>query len=66
MTNANVDFIGTLEFADSAETDSLKDYQIKLYDSDGKLLQDSGTQYANTYYGINEFNYTFNYSFVNS
>ena len=59
----NVDVIGKVTYADPAETDTLKSYQIKLYDIDNQLLSDSGILYANTYSNINEFNYTFEYAF---
>ena len=59
----NVDLVGNLTFADSAETDTLKSYQIKLYDANNNLLSDSGLLYPNTYSNINEFNYTFEYVF---
>ena len=59
----NVDLVGNLTFADNAETDTLKSYQIKLYDANNNLLSDSGLLYPNTYSNINEFNYTFEYAF---
>ena len=59
----NVDVVGKLIYADSAETDTLKSYQIKLYDDKNVLLSDSGLLYTNTYSNINEFNYTFEYAF---
>ena len=59
----NVDVIGKLVYADNAETDTLKSYQIKLYDINNQLLSDSGIIYSNTYSNINEFNYTFEYAF---
>ena len=59
----NVDVVGRLTYADSAETDTLKSYQIKLYDINNQLLSDSGIIYSNTYSNINEFNYTFEYAF---
>lgn len=59
----NVDLVGNLTFADNAETDTLKSYQIKLYDANNILLSDSGLLYPNTYSNINEFNYTFEYAF---
>ena len=59
----NVDVVGKLIYADSAETDTLKSYQIKLYDDKNALLSDSGLLYTNTYSNINEFNYTFEYAF---
>ena len=59
----NVDVVGRLTYADSAETDTLKSYQIKLYDINNQLLSDSGVIYSNAYSNINEFNYTFEYAF---
>lgn len=59
----NVDVVGKLVYADSAETDTLKSYQIKLYDINNQLLSDSGVIYSNAYSNINEFNYTFEYAF---
>ena len=59
----NVDVVGRLTYADSTETDTLKSYQIKLYDINNQLLSDSGIIYSNAYSNINEFNYTFEYAF---
>ena len=59
----NVDVVGRLTYTDSAETDTLKSYQIKLYDINNQLLSDSGIIYSNAYSNINEFNYTFEYAF---
>ncbi len=59
----NVDIVGRLIYADPAETDTLKSYQIKLYDTNSQLLSDSGVLYTNAYSNINEFNYTFEYAF---
>ena len=59
----NVDVVGRLTYADPAETDTLKSYQIKLYDINNQLLSDSGTIYSNAYSNINEFNYAFKYAF---
>ena len=59
----NVDIVGKLIFLDPAETDTLKSYQIKVYNTDNQLLSDSGLLYSNTYSNINEFNYTFEYQF---
>ena len=59
----NVDIIGRLTYADSTEMDTLKNYQIKLYDINNQLLLDSGIIYSNAYSNINEFNYTFEYAF---
>lgn len=59
----NVDVVGRLTYADPAETDTLKSYQIKLYDINNQLLSDSGIIYSNAYSNINEFNYAFEYAF---
>lgn len=59
----NVEVVGKLTYADSAETDTLKSYQIKLYNINNQLLSDSGIIYSNAYSNINEFNYTFEYAF---
>ena len=59
----NVDVVGNLTFADENETDTLKSYQIKLYDINNNLILDSGILYSNSYSNINEFNYTFEYVF---
>lgn len=59
----NVDVVGRLTYTDPAETDTLKSYQIKLYDINNQLLSDSGIIYSNAYSNINEFNYTFEYAF---
>ena len=59
----NVDVVGRLIYAGPAETDTLKSYQIKLYDINNQLLSDSGVIYSNAYSNINEFNYTFEYAF---
>ena len=59
----NVDVIGKLNFSDPMETDTLKSYQIKVYNANDQLLSDSGLLYSNSYSNINEFNYTFEYQF---
>lgn len=58
---ANIDILGTLTFADKEETDSLKNYQIKLYNENKELLLDSGILYPNNYNGINSIQYTLEY-----
>lgn len=60
-STTNVDIVGKLTFADAAETDILKNYQIKLYNNLGTLLLDSGIQYSNNFSGINEINYSLKY-----
>lgn len=59
----NVDIVGNLTFVDKNETDTLKSYQIKLYDIKDNLLADSGILYSNSYSSVNDFNYTFEYEF---
>lgn len=58
--NYNPIIYGTLSFKDEEETERLKSYQIRLYDSNNQLLTDSGIQYTNT----NSFSYGLNYNFV--
>lgn len=60
---ANVRIVGELTFESDDETETLKTYEIKLYDENNKKILESGIQYANTYTSINEINYEFNYSF---
>lgn len=59
---ANTNILGRLQFANPEETDTLKDYQIKLYDDTDTILTDSGMLYANNYNEINSFNYTLKYN----
>lgn len=59
---SNVDIVGRLTFADSAEKDTLKQYQIKLYTEQDELLTDSGILYSNNYADPNEINYTVKYA----
>lgn len=58
--NYNPIIYGTLSFKNEEETERLKSYQVKLYDSNNQLLTDSGIQYTNT----NSFSYGLNYNFV--
>ena len=61
---ANTQILGKLTFEDEEETDVLKHYQIKLYDTEtNTLLSDSGIQYSNNYNDLNSFNYTLPYNF---
>lgn len=63
-SSADTRVIGNLTFADSNETEVLKDYRIKLYNNEtGLLISDSGIQYTNSYVGTNEFIYDFPYDF---
>ena len=60
---STIDVAGKLVFTNSEETETLKQYQIKLYNEAGEELVDSGIIYANNYVGINEINYIFKYAF---
>lgn len=61
---ANTIIYGKLTFKDESESDSMKSYQVRLYDKDTNgLLSDSGLQYTNNFNDPNSFNYTFNYNF---
>lgn len=60
---ANTVITGELKFEDEEETDTLKNYQVKLYNGNNELLTDSGLLYANNYNNINSFNYTLKYNF---
>lgn len=64
-STTNVDIVGKITYLDSAETDSLKQYQIKLYDSDNQLLLDSDILYPNNYNNINELKYVLNKYLIN-
>lgn len=60
---ANSQIIGKLNFADENETDILKQYQIKLYDTlTDELLHESGIQYSNSYNDVNSFIYNLPYN----
>lgn len=58
LTSTLIDIVGSINFTDSAETDYLKSYQIKLYNSNQELVIDSGTVYTDNYIAINEINYS--------
>lgn len=60
---ANSQLIGTLTFADEAETDLLNNYQVKLFNSDNELLSDSGILYNDNFNNFNSFIYNFKYGF---
>ena len=60
---ANTAVVGKLVFANEEETDTLKTYQVKLYDIYNNLLTDSGILYASNYNDINSFNYVLKYNF---
>lgn len=61
---SNIELLGNITFADDKETEYLKNYQIKLYNSDNELLTDTGLLYTNRE-NPNEFKYIFKYFFEN-
>ena len=64
-TTADTQMIGSVTFANEAETDILKSYQLRLYNNDtGELITDSGLQYANAYNNVNQINYVLKCEFI--
>lgn len=62
-TIVNTQVIGQLTFADENETETLRSYRVKAYDSDNNLLIDSGDIFANEFTDTNNINYTIKYWF---
>ena len=61
---ANTIVLGNISYTNPEESDTLKSYQIKLYDTaTNTLLTDSGLLYSNNYNEPNSFSYTFKYNF---
>ena len=60
LTSTLIDIVGKINFTDAAETDYLKYYQIKIFNSDQELVVDSGNIYTDNYVSINEINYAIN------
>ena len=61
---ANLTILGELQFADENENETLKSYQIKLYEIDSnKLVYTSDTIYTSNFTNLNEINYNIDYSF---
>ncbi len=60
LTSTLIDIIGKINYRDSSETDYLKSYQIKIYNSNQEVIIDSGTVYTDNYVAINEINYSIN------
>lgn len=57
-----VDFVGNVVFSEG-ETETLKSYQIKLYDSNNTLIVNTNEIYSDIYSGVNEINYIFKNEF---
>jgi len=62
-TIANVQVLGELTFANEDETETLRSYNVVLYDNDDNKLIDSGEIYTSNFSNVNEINYPLNYSF---
>ena len=65
LTTPIIDIIGTLTYSNNKETEYLKNYNIKLYQTDNEdtVLMDSGEIYTNPY-NPNEFNYQMQYNLL--
>lgn len=59
---STLDFIGKYTCQDITET--LYSYQVKLFDSNSILLEESGVIYTNQYCNTNQFNYSFKTEFI--
>lgn len=62
-TIADIQVLGKLNFSNENETETMKSYQVILYNSNEQELLDSGNIYTSNFSNKNEINYTFNYSF---
>ena len=64
LESSHVDILGVLTFADAAESETLNNYQLRLYDSNNTLLTDSGLLYSDRYSNPNGLNYTLKYGLI--
>jgi len=62
-TIINTQVLGNLTFANRNETETLRNYRIKAYDSNNNLLLDSGDIYTSNFSDVNSIDYTMNYWF---
>lgn len=61
-STSNIQIVGKLEFVDGQETETLKDYRIRLYTTnEDELLFDTGTLYSDNINNVNQFTYTLSY-----
>ena len=63
ITTEMVDFNATLSFKDD-EKELLKSYRVRLLNTKGEVLNDSGDIYTSAYNNVNQINYTFDYALV--
>ena len=61
-TIANTRIIGTLTFEDENENETLRSYQIKLYNNQDEMILDSGIIYTSNFTNLNEINYEIKYA----
>ena len=54
---ANIQIVGKLTFADENETETLKSYNIAVYDNQDTLLYYTNEQFSNDFVDTNTFNY---------
>lgn len=62
FTLGDIGLVGSVSFNDE-DTEYLKSYRVKLYDSNENLIKDSGQIYASRYANVNQINYDYQYSF---
>lgn len=60
---ADTQIVGQLTFADENETETLKNYRIRVYNNEDKLLYDTDLLYTNDYTDVNNFNHSIPYNF---
>ena len=63
--SSDIDIIGKLEFKNIEETEILKSYNIRIYNEQNELIENSGIIYASPYIDINQVYYTLRRSLQN-
>ena len=63
-TAASVELYGKLTFENNLETDSLKQYRVRVYDEYDELIADSGNQFPSSNLALNEINHVVKYNFI--
>lgn len=61
--SGNVDIVGNLTFLNKEEDETLRSYEIRVYDENEKEIINTGFLYGETYINVNQINYTFKYLF---
>ena len=60
---ADTQIVGQLTFSDENETETLKSYRVRVYNSADKLLYDTDILYTSDYTDVNNFNHAIPYNF---